>query len=57
MSLTQTARLKNEIVELDMTEVDQVSGGIAPLAYAAFAVGMHLLVVADVAYRKSRSRS
>ncbi|WP_416914440.1 hypothetical protein [Seohaeicola sp.] len=35
-----------------MTEVDQVSGGIAPLAYAAFAVGMLLPEGRHVVLRK-----
>lgn len=36
----------NDIVDLNMDEIDEVSGGIAPLAYAAIVVVLHLGAVA-----------
>jgi lactobin A/cerein 7B family class IIb bacteriocin len=35
----------NAIEELSFEEIDEVAGGIAPVAYAAIVVGLHLVAV------------
>lgn len=50
MTIPATTARVDDIVELQLDEIEQVSGGIAPAVYAGGIILLHLAVVAYTIY-------